>query len=168
MKKKKNKQNERVNWALDPHKEVVDMIERAEGICGLSLLQDSKITELVEARSVIYYILNKEKRVITQSISDSLVKLGFIRMRSAITHSILNFESYYNSSEFARKLYADLTDREIVEEVEKPKRELTDLEYYLTTIPLDMHNRLIDTVKLKVSSFDWKSRDNVKSYEMEI
>ena len=168
MKKKKNKQNERVNWALNPDKEVVDMIERAEGICGFSLLEDCRRTELVEARSMVFYILNKEKRVTTDSIAKSLVKLGFIRDRSSITNSLLNFDAYYNSSEFARELYADLTDREIVEEVEKPRRKLTDLEYYLTTIPLDMHYRLLDTVKLKVRSFDWKSRDNVKSYEMEI
>lgn len=161
----------KIKRALEPYKELVDIIEKAESICGFSILENSRTNDLIEARSVIYQVLNKEKRITTDSISKSLARLGFTRNRSSVTHSLLNFNAYYKSSEFTRELYADLTSIEqldTVEDGETPKRDLSELELYLLTLPLSMHDKLLDVVKLKVGSFNWKTRDDVKSYEMEV
>lgn len=168
MNNMKNKTMKTKKIKLNPDKELRRVFKDVEKTCGFSLIKDSRITELVEARSVAYQILNKEKKLTTYSISNSLSKIGLKRDRSSITHSLLNFKKYYRTSEFTRNLYNELTENETEGVIKKPntgERLLSELEQYLITLPVEIHKSLLDTVKIKVYKLERERRDRVKTYE---
>lgn len=137
---------------------VEETINKLNDICGFNILEKTRQRNYIEARSVLYYVLNKENGFTTQYIADLLSLKGYYYNRSNITHSINNFKIYCNYSEFCKNLYLQISDNAVV--FDGKVREKSELELYLEKLDVSFHSELLEAVKLKVDSFSWKLKNN--------
>ncbi len=87
-------------------KDNVEMLfNNIEEQCGFNFLSKKKETSYVEARSVFFYILNKELGFKNNDISNMIKESGYLFDRTTILYSLNNFDIYYNTSDFCKKLY---------------------------------------------------------------
>tara|TARA_R110000772_G_scaffold27891_4_gene70727 strand:+ start:868 stop:1302 length:435 start_codon:yes stop_codon:yes gene_type:complete len=139
------------------NKEYKRIVSKIREMCGFDFLDKRKTNNYVEARAVLYKMLEMD-RLNTQHISNIILKNDkkFFN-RTTIRHSLLNFEVYYTSSEFVRKLYHTLDGYDNLE------RKRTKLESLISEVDIDKHQELFVLVKERVDI--WKRAiDQDKKY----
>ena len=137
---------------MSENKTIEGLISKLEAECNFNILEKTRKRQYIEARSALYYVLNKEHGFTTQYISDLFNSKGYYYERSNITYSINNFKTYCDFSPFCKNLYLKITNDSIF-------REKSELELYLEKIDVSFHLDLLETVKLKIKSYEWKSKD---------
>lgn len=146
---------------MSRNKIVEELISKLEAECNFNVLEKTRKRPYIEARSALYYVLNKEYGkeygFTTQYISDLFDSKGYYYERSNITYSINNFKTYCDFSPFCKNLYLKITKDSIF--FNDTAREKSELELYLEKIDVSLHLDLLETVKLKVKSYEWKSKD---------
>lgn len=81
------------------------LLESIRKQTGLDFLERNRKVEYIEARSVFFYIIRKELDINDEAISFILSEMGYKFDRTTIRHSIVNFDVYYNSSNYCKELY---------------------------------------------------------------
>jgi len=136
------------------NKEYNNIVNSLKDECGFNFLEKTKKLKYVEARAVFYKILDLSG-VITQQASDLILENeGLFFDRVAIRHSLINFDMYYSSSKFVRRLYHSLNGYSDL------KRTKTKLEVYLSEIDIDRHKELLKIVEEKVN--EWNNAPEFK------
>ena len=148
---------------MSENKIVEVLINKLEAECNFNILEKTRKRSYIEARSALYYVLNKEYGFTTQYISDLFDSKGYYYERSNITYSINNFKTYCDFSPFCKNLYLKITNDSIF--FNDIAREKSELELFLSKIDVSLHLDLLETVKLKVKSYEWKSKDSCQIIE---
>jgi len=130
------------------NKEYDTIVKKIKDKCKFDFLEKSRNRKHVEARSVLYKLMEM-RGVITQASSDLILERdGVFFDRVTIRHSLANFDIYYDSSNFVRDLYHSLDGYSNLE------RTKTKLEIYLSEVDIDRHSELLELIKPTVNS--WK------------
>ena len=128
------------------NKEYDTIVKKIKDKCKFDFLEKSRNRKHVEARSVLYKLMEM-RGVITQASSDLILERdGVFFDRVTIRHSLANFDIYYDSSNFVRDLYHSLDGYSNLE------RTKTKLEIYLSEVDIDRHSELLELIKPTVNS----------------
>ena len=135
-----------------------DLVDNIRLKCGFNFIEKKRDSKYVEARSIMYKILKEDHGFTFQLIADKLMSIGYDFKLSSVRHGYTTFSMYYDFSEYTKNLYLKLTNKPIDSRLE------TELQTYIKSISSKKHDELLKVVKLRVSSWEWKSKDLVKEY----
>jgi len=140
------------------NKEYDTIVKKIKDKCKFDFLEKSRNRKHVEARAVMYKLMEM-RGVITQASSDLILeRSGVFFDRVTIRHSLANFDIYYDSSNFTRDLYHSLDGYSNLE------RTKTKLEIYLSEVDIDRHPELLDLIKPEVERWAQAIRQDEKYF----
>lgn len=148
-------------------KEINELFNFISNYLDVDLLEKTRKTEVVEARSLFNYILNKKYRVkvcnIVRFYKSKNRKIDHV----TIIHSINKFKIYKDTSVFIEELYENIVGLSNVRKkiINLENIELTGIQKMVSNLPKHQETELMEVINLKKKSWEWKNKDNLKIYQ---
>ena len=163
-----------------------ELYEEFRGLTKIDVFIRTRRTKPMALRSLFYKILVEKNYMNDLDISQFFALNGDKRDRSSIYHSLQKIDNYYFNFDFFRNYYDlyfdDLKEKQKKEEELKKKREERKqlkrqerinalisnkdaLDELIDTLEGSRRQEIYELVKLRVKSWEWKSKDRCEIIE---
>ena len=155
-------------------------------LTGIDVFVRTRQTKPMALRSLFYKVLIELNFMNDRDISEFFALNGDVRNRSSIFHSLKKIDNYYFNFDFFREYYdlyfEDLSEKKKIIEAVKTEREeqkrlerqermnafINDkdaLDELIDTLEGSRRQEIYELVKLRVKSWEWKSKDRCEIIE---
>jgi hypothetical protein len=166
----------------DPYFVQNEIAEKVIQLSGINIFQRSRKREIVEMRSLLFYILKNKLSMGWTEIARYFKDSGTQINHATVMHSLKNYEIYkltnkkiqeieemivlktsMNMEGINRENYLELKCKELEEEIDKLKNQ-TPLYKLVNKIPKHLEGEALTRIELLIRGWEWQYKDSTTVY----
>lgn len=152
-------------------KKVEELYNYFKDVLEVDLLNKTRKSMTIEFRSLFNTLLTNKYKLKNTNILHFYETKGVEFNHAAVINSLNKFETYCNSSPEIKELYYELYSfankkRKYKQKLIKiDKRNLTPIQKIVDNLTVSQQEEIKELIELRIKSWEWKSKDNIKIFQ---